>query len=180
MKKEVLIFGILMLIVAFFFDPEIVDAVSFLRNNMLTTLMSIVTSVILMFLILFAYFLLLKDSKKRHLLIISVVVTYIITVALKLIIMRERPDAALLNFSGYSFPSSHAAVAFSSFAIMNREFSGFKMVFFIIAFVIAFSRIYFGAHYASDLIAGGFLGYGIGYIILNRKAVIKNIKKIFK
>jgi undecaprenyl-diphosphatase len=92
--------------------------------------------------------------------------------------MRERPEGALFEEVGYSFPSSHASVAFSMIAMMNREFPGIKWIFVVVALLITFSRIYLGVHYASDLVAGGFLGFGIGLIILERKKVLAKIKTL--
>jgi undecaprenyl-diphosphatase len=35
------------------------------------------------------------------------------------------------------------------------------------AILVAFSRVYFGVHYLSDVIAGAFIGYLIGYLAMN-------------
>ena len=44
---------------------------------------------------------------------------------------------------------------------------------------IAFSRVYIGVHYPSDVIAGSIFGYALGWFILNLWAEykIKQIKK---
>ena len=72
-----------------------------------------------------------------------------------------RPDTA----TGYSFPSGHTqnfATWSSSFAfIFNKKTLLFASV--ILTVLVAFSRMYLGAHYPSDVITGGLLGLLISY-----------------
>lgn len=83
-------------------------------------------------------------------------------VVLKLIFQRDRPELwdRLIVESGYSFPSGHAmatsALIFALIVILWNTrwrlvailFGGFLMV------MIGLSRMYFGVHYATDIIAG--------------------------
>jgi undecaprenyl-diphosphatase len=65
-------------------------------------------------------------------------------------------------------PSSHAAnhFAIAVFFILLYGFKNLKntVFWFTWAFLIAFSRIYNGVHYPSDVIVGALLGSFIGFI----------------
>ena len=56
----------------------------------------------------------------------------------------------------------HAMVAFAAIPILDKEFSKLKWFWIIFAFLVAFSRIYFEAHFLSDVVFGAFFGYFIG------------------
>lgn len=90
---------------------------------------------------------------------------------LKNIIARPRPKieipTAIVPFDFYqsfSFPSGHATIAFAAAYILGREHKKSKWLYYSLAMLISFSRIYLGKHYPSDVIAGTFLGLLIGYL----------------
>ncbi len=58
----------------------------------------------------------------------------------------------------FSFPSGHAAGAFMMATLLNHFYPSLTLLCYIIAVIIAMSRIYNGVHYPSDVIAGSFLG----------------------
>lgn len=68
----------------------------------------------------------------------------------------------------YGFVSSHAAnfgsVTFFLF-LFFRRYSAWWYLLFLWLGVIAYSRIYLGVHYPSDLIAGAILGVTVGYFV---------------
>lgn len=76
------------------------------------------------------------------------------------------PDARkLIECSGsYSFPSSHAVNNFAAAVFFYRIYPNLKWVLFISAFLVAFSRVYVGRHYPSDIIGGAIIGSALGYI----------------
>lgn len=78
---------------------------------------------------------------------------------------------------GKSFPSAHAANNFAAAAVLSFSYSKFKWVFYIIAFLIAFSRVYIGVHYPSDIIAGGIIGFAIGFIVISLLSKLRNLKR---
>ena len=92
---------------------------------------------------------------------------------LKFIIDRPRPCHELANVhllvgcgSGYSFPSSHAVNNFAAALVLSYFLPRWTWAFFSYASVIAFSRIYVGVHYPSDVLAGAFVGLIIGSVVI--------------
>ncbi|MCF8415396.1 MAG: phosphatase PAP2 family protein [Crocinitomicaceae bacterium] len=80
----------------------------------------------------------------------------------------------------YGFVSSHAAnfFALATFVSLslNAVYPKLKWFLFSIAFLVSFSRLYQGVHYASDLFAGALLGISIAFI-LYRFVYLKWINK---
>lgn len=97
---------------------------------------------------------------------------------LKLVLHRERPLSdyvALMHFDSFSFPSGHtlgSTVSFGLLAYLAWQFSpspwGGVAAGILIGLIIAvgFSRIYLGAHFPSDVLAGWLMGAGALLIII--------------
>ncbi|HUQ63840.1 MAG TPA: phosphatase PAP2 family protein [Acidimicrobiales bacterium] len=62
-----------------------------------------------------------------------------------------------------SFPSGHATSAFTG-AMLLSENDPLWPVYFVVAPVVAFSRVYVRAHHASDVVAGIAIGVGLGIV----------------
>ena len=60
-----------------------------------------------------------------------------------------------------SFPSAHADFSFMMAVLLALWFPRYRIIFFIVAGFIGWTRIYLGLHYPTDVIAGALLGYGI-------------------
>ena len=73
----------------------------------------------------------------------------------------------------YGFVSSHAANMYASATILGYFYPRYKKVFFTTALMVAFSRVYVGVHYPADILFGGLLGYGLGWIVLTIWTMIK-------
>ena len=64
---------------------------------------------------------------------------------------------------GLSFPSSHAVNNFAADTVITHFYKNQKWYWYIFAALVALSRTYVGVHYPSDILAGGTIGFGIGY-----------------
>ena len=95
---------------------------------------------------------------------------------LKIPIQRVRPINDYVKnmlFKTYSFPNGHAAGSLVSFGlaaiIVSNKWPELTIAAWIVALVsvllVSLSRVYLGAHYASDIIGGWLVG-GIGLIAI--------------
>ncbi len=95
---------------------------------------------------------------------------------LKFLVQRQRPTLFLEMVSRLSinpgeildpsFPSAHATFAFMMATLLAGRFPRYRVIFFIGAALIGWTRIYLGLHYPTDVVAGGLLGYGITKLYL--------------
>jgi undecaprenyl-diphosphatase len=74
------------------------------------------------------------------------------------LVIGRRPD-------GWSFPSGHTAAAFSGAWVASTVWPRRAPFFFGLAATVGFSRIYVGAHYPGDVLAGATLGMVIAEAI---------------
>jgi undecaprenyl-diphosphatase len=98
---------------------------------------------------------------------------------LKYFIRRERPLFVLKMASKLSrgpgeildpsFPSAHAVFAFMMATILAYWFPRYRIIFFLFAGIIGWTRIYLGLHYPTDVIVGALLGYGITKLLFLKK-----------
>ena len=120
---------------------------------------------------------LLFHKKTRHVGILSLcalAVSFIINnVMLKNLFARSRPFDAIneLNYliskpTDYPFPSGHTGSSFASGGVLFLGLSKkYSWLFPALAGLIAFSRLYVGVHYPSDVIGGAVIGIVIAITV---------------
>lgn len=69
------------------------------------------------------------------------------------------------KFSGNSFPSNHAANIFAIATIVTLLYPPYFLISFLIAISIAYSRVYVGVHFPSDVVGGAIIGYLVAKIV---------------
>jgi undecaprenyl-diphosphatase len=83
---------------------------------------------------------------------------------------------ALSPASGFSFVSNHAANSFAIATFLSYFYPKYKWIFWVLAGLTSFSRIYNGVHYPSDVIIGGLLGILFSRLIIKFIIVKKMVK----
>lgn len=74
--------------------------------------------------------------------------------------------------SDYSFPSGHATLSFSAATILSFFDKKRRKIFYLIAALIAFSRVYLGYHYFFDIVAGSLIGWFLSKIVLKMSKIV--------
>ena len=102
----------------------------------------------------------------------ALVNTEIVTFALKESFRRERPERnsgkGRFFRNGNSFPSGHSSSAFAVATVISYRYKNnpwIKYGSFALATVVALSRFSGRKHFASDLLIGSAIGYGIGRFV---------------
>jgi undecaprenyl-diphosphatase len=92
----------------------------------------------------------------------------LLALALKSAAGRPRPFETipqadpLMGAVGQSMPSGHAATSFAGAVILTYLLPRAAPFFFLLATAVAFSRVYVGVHYVSDVVVGALLGTVVG------------------
>ncbi|HED52265.1 MAG TPA: phosphatase PAP2 family protein [Gammaproteobacteria bacterium] len=99
--------------------------------------------------------------------VITVTAVALLTWTLKLYTVVERPPLLDTSIIGYSFPSMHASLSVAVFGFLavaiarelrsNWHWIPYSIAVFLVV-SISFSRLYLGAHWLSDILAGWSLG----------------------
>lgn len=149
-----------------------------MRNDFLTPVLTFLTHLGdhgYFWIALTILFLLLKKTRKvGGLMTCSLLLnTLVNNVLLKNLVARTRPYGVVDGLhriieaqSDYSFPSGHTGSAFAVavvvFLMCPRKIGVPVLAF---AFVIAFSRLYVGVHFPTDVLGGALIGAVIAYLV---------------
>ena len=159
------------------------------------------------FLIIFSFFLLSFFGNKTKLISVKkclylknltyfsffyLVLVGLITQLLKHIIGRPRPNYVDVNSdtgfnffstdaSFHSFPSGHSSTIFAIALILSLMLPGLRVFFFLFAFIVAISRVVVGAHFTTDILAGGLLAiilYKIFLVFLEKRFLFITVQNV--
>ena len=168
-----LIAVILIFLISYGIDQPVNSFVENLRFTQLDFIFSIITNfgfVVLIMLIVPIIVLYQKNKNKSYLLLLAFILSVVTSFIIKLIFLRQRPNELItypfINMVDYSFPSMHAAVIFSLLPILIKYLPRQKYFWIVLVVLVAFTRIYFGFHFLSDVVFGALLGYFIGNYLL--------------
>ena len=82
------------------------------------------------------------------------------TYALKRLTRKQRPDPQ--RHGGYAFPSAHAAGSFAAATVLARRYPRHRSAYYVVAGLVAASRVELRAHDWVDVTAGAALGIYAG------------------
>jgi membrane-associated phospholipid phosphatase len=115
-------------------------------------------------------------AKKQALLVLgSPILAGLLCEVMKLLIRRERPDAAHgdwvfrdwsdhpFSTAGLATPSSHTMVAFGAATMLARLYPRARWVFYVLAWGCGATRVLSHGHYVSDVTFGALLGWAVGW-----------------
>ena len=163
-----------------------------LCNSVFDFLMPIITDLnkqrfVLIFVALILLWMLVRGNRRARIAVILLIVTIVFSdqfssSVIKYWFERPRPCHVLHNVhllvscgSGYSFPSSHAVNNFAGALILCFFFPRNKWWFFGFASIVAFSRVYVGAHYPSDIAGGAVIGLFCAGCVLSAFIVFEKL-----
>jgi undecaprenyl-diphosphatase len=112
-----------------------------------------------------------RDASKLS--VVSLVSGQLVCGALKASVNRPRPEEEESPSRwNSSFPSGHAAGAFSLATVFSNKYPRLRPVFYLVASAVALSRIYLGRHYPSDVLVGSLIGYASSRVVLTHEAAV--------
>jgi len=146
-----------------------------LRNSVFDILMPFITDlnkqrIVLVIVLVLLLWMLIRGGHRVKIAAILLILTILVSDQLNSFVIkfwfeRLRPCHVLHNVhllvpcgSGYSFPSSHAVNNFAGALILAFFFPRAKWWVVGYATLVAFSRVYVGVHYPSDVIGGAVIG----------------------
>lgn len=143
----------------------------YLRFGWLTRVMQFITSLgdgALIWIVLAALLLCFHRYRKTGIaMAVALLIGYLVTnLILKNLVLRARPYDALIGLQALigplrdsSFPSGHATSSIAAgFVVLRASPRYIGIPAFVLAVLIALSRLYLGVHYPTDVLAGALIG----------------------
>jgi undecaprenyl-diphosphatase len=98
---------------------------------------------------------------------VALLATYAVTFGLKYLIARPRPNdlSVMAQLESPAFPSGHTSNAFSFATTLSYYHRKVAPFLFAWASLVAFSRVFLGFHYFTDLLGGAAVGIVVSLVI---------------
>jgi undecaprenyl-diphosphatase len=117
----------------------------------------------------------------RHTVLPLSAATSLVEFPIKAFFHRRRPFIDFVQATvigkkpgSWSFPSGHSASSFAGAWLLSRDFPRLRPLFFLLAALVGFSRIYLGDHYPGDVLSGAFSGMVFAEIVRRaQQAVVR-------
>ena len=156
------------------FEFTILDMLQGFRTPLLDNFILLITSLAsYVWYILIIGFLLNKPTRKLGVILaVAMILQYLVNGGvLKHLFARVRPcnvdttvELLIKRPKGFSFPSGHSAAAFCAVGVLyGAKMKKLLWTAFVLACLIAFSRLYLYVHFPTDVLAGALCGFLIGY-----------------
>ena len=159
------------------FEFTILDTIQGFRTPAFDNFILLITSLAnYVWYVLIIGLLLNKPTRKLGvILVVAMILQYLINGGiLKHLFERVRPcnvdttvELLIKRPKGFSFPSGHSSAAFCAVGVLyGAKINRLLWPAFILACLIAFSRLYLYVHFPTDVLAGALCGFLIGYGVL--------------
>jgi len=187
---------LVVLVLSFIFDYQIIQFVSSIRNyylNMFFLGIKFIDSEIVI--ALFLTLILLWNRERREWVFplwATIIATAVVSLFLKYFLQRPRPfaqgliqllprvvDKASYHLWDFSFPSFDTAFVFCAMPLVWKFFPRFRYVWIVFAALVGLSRLYIGFHFMSDVIFGGAMGFLIGLLIMKQEEKNNRLRKLY-
>lgn len=159
-------------------DKAVLELMQNIHHPILEELMLIITHAA-SYTVLFLIILLLVYLRRKELssnMLIGLLIEGIIIVTLKGITARPRPLIRNLSPNA-SFPSGHTSRSTYLAFLFEREWSK-KLIWFSLASLVIFSRLYLQVHYFTDIFGGIVVGYFVYWLVIKYELGLRAYEKI--
>jgi undecaprenyl-diphosphatase len=122
-----------------------------------------------------------KGKNTAILCLLALFIGFFASELLKYLFARPRPYEVLhgihyfMDAQNYAFPSGHSTAAFTGSTIIGIKY-GYLYLLLGLAGLVAFSRVYIGVHYPSDVIIGAILGVLCALLVLKLEGKLLRTK----
>jgi membrane-associated phospholipid phosphatase len=110
------------------------------------------------------------------------IATWTVEHPVKALFRRRRPFVDIVRAlvvgkkpGSWSFPSGHTAASFSGAFMLSKVWPRYAPLFFALASLVGFSRVYVGAHYPGDVVSGAGLGMVLSEIVFRLNRLLRDL-----